>query len=934
MANWVSTLSTSSIAANMADAVNDGVVSYDELLKLFSDVEAMLEQTGRTLTAAEFSDLQIVAANLNNGVSTSDYLICITRALVDGNLANAFWTGGESSAVPLGNLAAGASATQLEGLVGKWFLGTDVPRFGNGLGSVYSTFTESLFGSNGPSIDDINQGYLGDCYLLACLAEIASQRPDAIVSMFTDNGNNTYGVRFYVDGAATYVTVDNQLYGDGFPLFNNALYARSLPDEWNIWVNLAEKAFAQLQATTTTGITDGTNKGPGNTWAAIDGGWSVYSLAEITGASVVAQFNVYSGSLYGAAYAFTLGAMATTTPIKSVSPASLAALLVDALAAGNDITLGSPVDAYDSSSGLQTLVSGHQFSLYGYDASTDMFELRNPWGYGINATSYAVTFEMSLDGLLALSGASFVIDNANRGFAPLVSLQTEAQSWATGQAVNFVLPANTFVELEGQALNYVATREDGSALPSWLKFDPATGAFTGTVATTATDFGIKVTATDSEGLSTSASFNVAISSLKLTAQTPTQYWTQAVNFTLPDDTFNDSAGQRLTFTATLTNGSALPSWLKFDSAIGAFSGTPPGTPSAFDVKVTATDVSGLAASETFSVYALAGATVTIGTVGNDAIHFSGTSGNNIANGGCGGQDSIFGGNGNNILVCGPGNYLLGGSGNNILDGGGLLYAGGTGNYEFIIRQNTFASLIQDGYGGQDTIVFKDINPEDVSVRWSSDGRDAVFQLNATGAELTIEYQYSSALPYHIEQLVFADGTIWDHSQLTDAASTFVWVGSTSSPMLTGNELGTNIFRPGAGQGVVNGGERCNFYQVSAGTGQVEINMSIAASSKNELDFMAGITGENLWFEQSANDLKIDVLGTNTTVTINDWFSGSSSALQAITAGGLKIDNQIAQLVQAMATYSASDPGFDPASSSVHTIPISSVLQNTLAAAWH
>jgi hypothetical protein len=52
------------------------------------------------------------------------------------------------------------------------------------------------------------------------------------------------------------------------------------------------------------------------------------------------------------------------------------------------------------------------------------------------------------------------------------------------------------------------------------------------------------------------------------------------------------------------------------------------------------------------------------------------------------------------------------------------------------------------------------------------------------------------------------------------------------------------------------------------------------------------------------------------------------------AGGLKIDNQVSQLVQAMATYSANNPGFDPTASSIHTIPNDTNLQSSVAAAWH
>src|ERR1700722_17395340 len=101
----------------------------------------------------------------------------------------------------------------------------------------YSANTGALFGAAGPSMNDVNQGDLGDCYLLSCLAEVAYKNSGDISSMFTANGNNTYGVRFYVGGVAEYVTVDNDL-ADGGNIFNYGT---------NTWASLAETAFAEAQ---------------------------------------------------------------------------------------------------------------------------------------------------------------------------------------------------------------------------------------------------------------------------------------------------------------------------------------------------------------------------------------------------------------------------------------------------------------------------------------------------------------------------------------------------------------------------------------------------------------------------------------------------------------------------------------------------------------
>jgi hypothetical protein len=138
-----------------------------------------------------------------------------------------------------------------------------------------------------------------------------------------------------------------------------------------------------------------------------------------------------------------------------------------------------------------------------------------------------------------------------------------------------------------------------------LSFNTATGTFSGTVANTATALSIKVTATDTSGLSVSETFKVATpaSAPLLTAQTSAQTWKlgQAVNFALPSGTFTDPQAEKLTYKATLSTGAALPSWLSFNATTGTFSGTVANTAAGLTIKVTATDTSGLSASETFSV---------------------------------------------------------------------------------------------------------------------------------------------------------------------------------------------------------------------------------------------------------------------------------------------------------------------------------------------
>ena len=172
------------------------------------------------MTATKFSALQTLASMLNQsgGLSTSAYVQQIADDVIDGNSANAYWNGGSSTATKLGNLSATSTQTQVNELIDKWFLGTDLPSLSvsaigeSNYNPTYQTSTLPLFGSTGaPSYLDVNQGYLGDCYFVAALGEVALQDPSLIENMITANGNGTYSVLFYVNGQPDYVTVNGQL---------------------------------------------------------------------------------------------------------------------------------------------------------------------------------------------------------------------------------------------------------------------------------------------------------------------------------------------------------------------------------------------------------------------------------------------------------------------------------------------------------------------------------------------------------------------------------------------------------------------------------------------------------------------------------------------------------------------------------------------------
>ncbi|WP_410001492.1 DUF4082 domain-containing protein, partial [Rhizobium leguminosarum] len=114
---------------------------------------------------------------------------------------------------------------------------------------------------------------------------------------------------------------------------------------------------------------------------------------------------------------------------------------------------------------------------------------------------------------------------------------------------------------------------------------------------------------DTAGATATANLTVTIHGANdapvLAVQTAAQNATvgSAFSFVLPTTTFTDvDSGETLTYAATAADGTALPAWLAFNATTRTFSGTPT-TSGTYGVRVTATDVGGLAATETFNITA-------------------------------------------------------------------------------------------------------------------------------------------------------------------------------------------------------------------------------------------------------------------------------------------------------------------------------------------
>ncbi|HLB31745.1 MAG TPA: putative Ig domain-containing protein, partial [Gammaproteobacteria bacterium] len=106
------------------------------------------------------------------------------------------------------------------------------------------------------------------------------------------------------------------------------------------------------------------------------------------------------------------------------------------------------------------------------------------------------------------------------GFAALINHAPEFNGAVADQVTEedapftVTLPADLFLDPDGEAVVYRVDRADGSPLPAWLSFDPATNVLSGTPRNgDVGEIDLQVTATDSGGLSVADAFSLTVNNV-------------------------------------------------------------------------------------------------------------------------------------------------------------------------------------------------------------------------------------------------------------------------------------------------------------------------------------------------------------------------------------------------------------------------------------
>ena len=285
--------------------------------------------------------------------------------------------------------------------------------------------------------------------------------------------------------------------------------------------------------------------------------------------------------------------------------------------------------------------------------------------------------------------------------------------------------------------------------------------------------------------------------------------------------------------------------------------------------------------------------------------FSGNEQNNTINGSTT-NDLIYGAAGNDTISAGDGNdILVGGEGNDAL-------YGGTGNDTYIFNRGDGQDTILE-YWGNDTVQFGEgITADDIELVRKD--RDLYIKIKGStdSIKITDNYRDPSAYGNNIENIKFADGTVWCDGKITGSIASNVLrsynngcfslhetinagAGEDTVFALDGNDIITG----GIGNDTLYGGIGNDTYIFNQGDGQDVIEETAGNDTLS-----VAIDYTELIFSRLGDSLRIATAGSEDVITINSWYLSDSYHIENITCNNnmYLTHTQVNLIIQAMASF--------------------------------
>ncbi len=308
--------------------------------------------------------------------------------------------------------------------------------------------------------------------------------------------------------------------------------------------------------------------------------------------------------------------------------------------------------------------------------------------------------------------------------------------------------------------------------------------------------------------------------------------------------------------------------------------------------------------------------------------------------GLAGDDYITGGAGDDVLDGGSGNdQLYGEAGDDVLDGGAgndILRGGYNSNFPYEMAGND-TYIFGKGYGTDtiydidttegnlDVIEMKaDVSASEVSLK--RNGNNLEVTIDGTEDKLIVANYFSGSYYYNndvtkrvnkVEEIRFADGTVWDVDYVENEVRTII--GSESNDSLTGYEYGEtleglagddyitggagddvldggagndqlygeegdDVLDGGAGNDILRGGYNSNFpyemagndtYIFGKGYGTDTIyDIDTTEGNLDVIEMKADVSASEVSLEKNGNNLELTIDGTEDKLIVANYFSGS------------------------------------------------------------
>ncbi|WP_322414106.1 calcium-binding protein [Mesorhizobium huakuii] len=197
-------------------------------------------------------------------------------------------------------------------------------------------------------------------------------------------------------------------------------------------------------------------------------------------------------------------------------------------------------------------------------------------------------------------------------------------------------------------------------------------------------------------------------------------------------------------------------------------------------------------------------------------------------------------------------------------------SGGTGSDTYLYSSGDGNDTINDNSGSTtdvDTLKLSNLNAGDVT--FSLDGQNLRMSVNATGAIVTVQYQfYSTTANWGIEKVAFADGTEWDLATISANA----WVrGTSGNDQMTLVSNGLTVSGGTGNDSFSYSGNGGHTFMFAKGDGNDTLTQTGSGYDRTDKLVLTDIDASEVGFMRSGDRLTISILGTDSvTSTYQYW----------------------------------------------------------------